>query len=209
MTRYEFATLSIQTGTAAKVIAGVERYLDTNASRAKLFAVWTAEIGTLNQVQVVRGFETSDALHTERERMLRAGDLFGATEYLTGLSLDTYTAFPFFAPLPTGAFGSVYEVRVYNIKPARPGARVDRMGSRHTRAGETVADHPRGLRARWFGTAHGAHLSVRRRRRAQSHSCRGGCGWDLAAEGWTGLAHQHAVDDLRSGQVFAAALSRR
>ena len=118
MTRYEFATLSIQTGTAAKVIAGVERYLDTNASRAKLFAVWTAEIGTLNQVQVVRGFETSDALHAERERMLRAGDLFGATEYLTGLSLDTYTAFPFFAPLPTGAFGSVYEVRVYNIKPA-------------------------------------------------------------------------------------------
>ena len=118
MTRYEFATLSIQTGTAAKVIAGVERYLDANASHAKLFAVWTAEIGTLNQVQVVRGFETSDALHTERERMLRAGDLFGATEYLTGLSLDTYTAFPFFAPLPTGAFGSVYEVRVYNIKPA-------------------------------------------------------------------------------------------
>ena len=99
----------------------------------------------------MRGFETSDALHTERERMLRAGDLFGATEYLTGLSLDTYTAFPFFAPLPTGAFGSVYEVRVYNIKPARPGARTDRMGGRHTPAGETVADHPRGLRAGWFG----------------------------------------------------------
>jgi NIPSNAP len=118
MTRYEFATLSIQTGTAAKVVAGVERYLEANANRAKLFAVWTAEIGTLNQVQVVRGFEGSDALHAERERMLKSGDLFGVTEFLTGLSLDTYSAFPFFAPLPTGAFGSFYEVRVYNIKPA-------------------------------------------------------------------------------------------
>ena len=34
MTRYEFATLSIQTGTAAKVIAGVERYsMRTPAAR--------------------------------------------------------------------------------------------------------------------------------------------------------------------------------
>jgi hypothetical protein len=118
MRRYEFATLSIQTGTAAKALAGIERFLDANANRVKLFAVWTAEIGTLNQIQVVRGFESSDALHAERERMLQGGDLFGATEFLAELTLDTYAPFPFFAPLPTGAFGSIYEVRVYNIKPA-------------------------------------------------------------------------------------------
>jgi len=118
MTRYEFATLSIQTGTAAKVLAGVERYLQANSKAGRLFAVWTAEIGTLNQVQIVRGFEGSDALHAERERMLKSGDLFGATEFLTGLALDTYAAFPVCPPMPTGAFGSVYEVRVYHIKPA-------------------------------------------------------------------------------------------
>ena len=118
MTRYEFATLSIQTGTAVKVLAGVERYLDANAERGKLFAVWTAEIGTLNQIQIVHGFNSSDTLHAERERMLVNGDLFGATEFLTGLALDSYAPFPFFAPLPTGAFGSIYEVRVYGIKPA-------------------------------------------------------------------------------------------
>ncbi len=117
MTRYEFATLSIQTGTAARVLAGIERFLDANASRAKLFAVWTAEIGTLNRIQIVRGFESSDAIHAERERMLHGGDLFGATEFLEGLTLDTYAPFPFFSPLPTGAFGSIYEVRVYNIRP--------------------------------------------------------------------------------------------
>jgi hypothetical protein len=118
MTRYEFATLSIHTGTAAKALAGIERYLTANADGGKLFAVWTAEIGTLNQIQIVRGFSSSDAVHAERERMLRSGDLFGATEFLTGLALDTYAPFPFFAPLPTGAFGGVYEVRVYHIKPA-------------------------------------------------------------------------------------------
>jgi hypothetical protein len=118
MTRYEFATLSIQTGTAGKALAGIERYLDTNANRGKLFAAWTAEIGSLNQIQIVRGFESSDVLHAERTRMLESGDLFGATETLTGLALDTYAPFPFFAPLPTGAFGAVYEVRVYHIKPA-------------------------------------------------------------------------------------------
>ena len=118
MTRYEFATLSIQTGTAAKALAGIERFLDSNASAAELFAVWTAEIGTLNRIQIVRGFGTSDALHAERQRMLESGDLFGASEYVTGLSLDTYAPFPFFATLPTGAFGAIYEVREYHIRPA-------------------------------------------------------------------------------------------
>jgi len=117
MTRYEFATLAIQTGTAAKALAGIERYLAAHAERATLFAVWTAEIGTLNRIQIVRGFASSDAMAAERERMLRDGDLFGAAEFLTGLALDTYAPFPFFAPLAPGVFGNVYEVRVYGIKP--------------------------------------------------------------------------------------------
>ncbi|HTS23995.1 MAG TPA: NIPSNAP family protein [Casimicrobiaceae bacterium] len=118
MTRYEVATLSIQTGTAGKALAGIERYLAANAGRAKLFAVWTAEIGALNRVQVLRGFESSDALDAERARMLESGDLFGATDILTDLALDTYAPFPFFAPLAPGAFGAIYEVRIYRIKPA-------------------------------------------------------------------------------------------
>ena len=118
MTRYEFATLCVQTATAGKVVAAAERYLAAHAHRATLHAVWTAEIGTLNRVQIVRSFASSDALAAERERMLVDGDLFGATDFLTGLALDTYAAFPFVAPLSTGAHGSVYEVREYRIRPA-------------------------------------------------------------------------------------------
>ncbi|MEO5764364.1 MAG: NIPSNAP family protein [Casimicrobiaceae bacterium] len=118
MTRYEFATLSIRTATAGKALAGIERYLEAHAARATLHAVWTAEIGVLNRIQVVRSFASSDALADERERMQVDGDLFGATDFLTGMSLDTYAAFPFFAPLSAGAFGAVYEVRNYDIKPA-------------------------------------------------------------------------------------------
>ena len=125
MKRYEFATLSIQTATNGKVLAGVERYLEAHAAGAMLHAVWTPEIGTLNRIQIVRSFDSSDALHAERERMLVDGDLFGATEFLTGLDFATYASFPFVAPLATGAHGAVYEVREYRIKPA---------GLRHTLA---------------------------------------------------------------------------
>jgi hypothetical protein len=118
MTRYEFATLSIHTGTGAKALAGIQRYLDAHAHRARLFAVWSAEIGVLNRIQIVRGFESSDAVAAERERMLVEGDLFGATEFLTGMTLDTFAPFPFVAPLAAGAYGAVYEVRNYDIKPA-------------------------------------------------------------------------------------------
>jgi hypothetical protein len=107
MTRYEFATLSIQTGTTAKALLGIERYLKGNGSRGKVFAVWSAEIGTLNQIQVVRGFKGGDTMHAERARMLESGDLFGVTDVLTGLVFDTYAPFPFFAPLSTGMFGSI------------------------------------------------------------------------------------------------------
>ena len=118
MTRYEFVTLSVQTATAGKVVAAAERYLAAHAQRATLHGVWVAEIGTLNRVQIVRSFPSSDALAAERERMLVEGDLFGATDLLTGLALDTYAAFPFVAPLATGTHGNVYEVREYHVRPA-------------------------------------------------------------------------------------------
>jgi hypothetical protein len=117
MQRYDVATLSIRTATAAKALVGIDTFLAGPGSNGKLLAVWTAEIGTLNQIQVIRGYDDHGALAADRDRMLVDGDLFGANDFLTGLTLESFAPFPFIAPMPTGAFGPVYEVRVYGIKP--------------------------------------------------------------------------------------------
>jgi hypothetical protein len=117
MQRYDVVTLSIRTGTAGKALEGIDKFLSRTASKSTLLAVWTAEIGALNRIQIVRGYPDVATQAQERERMLVDGDLFGANEFLTGASMETYAPFPFFEPMPTGAFGPVYEVRVYGIKP--------------------------------------------------------------------------------------------
>jgi NIPSNAP protein len=118
MTRYEFASLTVQMGTAGKALAGMEQYFKANAGKGKLFAVWSAEIGmALNQFLIVRGFDSSDAMHDERQRMLESGDLFGVSDCVANLSFEAFQPFPFFPPLQAGSFGTIYEVRYYGIKP--------------------------------------------------------------------------------------------
>jgi len=118
MTRYEFANLSVQMGTAGKALAGLESYFKRADGPGTLLGVFSAEIGAaLNQFLIIRGYESSQAMHDERARMLESGDLFGVSDALASLSFESFQPFPFFAPLTAGAYGSICEIRYYGIKP--------------------------------------------------------------------------------------------
>lgn len=117
MTRYELATLSVGLGAAPKVLPGIQAYVSDSAAAGKLLGCWTSDIGALNQIVVLRGFQDDAELACERERTLRASNPFGAAEHLSRLSLDSYAPFPGLPPVETGAFGPVYELRSYVLKP--------------------------------------------------------------------------------------------
>jgi len=116
MTRYyELATLRIALGGAGKAAAAVERWVGAGAGT--LYGAWAADIGALNEIHVLRGFDNLAALAQERERALRSDDPFGCVALLAGLSMDSHVGLDFLPGIETGARGPIYEIRCYRMKP--------------------------------------------------------------------------------------------
>jgi NIPSNAP len=113
---YEIATLSLRLGTAPKVVAGIDSYVREDGAKGRLLGCWLSEIGTLNQMIVLRGFDDAEELAAERRRARTSGNPFHCGEMLTDLRLDGYAPFPFLPPVTPGTFGKVYEIRTYALK---------------------------------------------------------------------------------------------
>jgi len=115
--RHDVAKLDFQIG---KVPAALERIREAVSSpkrRGKLLACWTAEIGELNQVLIISGYDNDAHLVEDRDQTILGGNPFGVGEFLTGMEFDTYVQMPFLPPLSPGAHGPFYEVRVYRFTP--------------------------------------------------------------------------------------------
>lgn len=114
--RYELATLSIRLGTAAKVVEGIDAWVKAPEARGTLLGCWMSEIGTLNDVIVLRGFSQDADLEAERRRMEANTNPFGCGDYLRAHRTEAYAPFPYLPPVEAGAFGPVYELRTYKLK---------------------------------------------------------------------------------------------
>ncbi|GGF04215.1 NIPSNAP family protein [Aliidongia dinghuensis] len=113
---YEIATLSIRFGTAAQAVAGIADYVKAPDALGRLLGCWTTDIGDLNQILVLRGFDGAASLIAERERALGTTNPFGCGAAITALTFDSYAPFPFLPPVEPGKYGSVYEIRTYRLK---------------------------------------------------------------------------------------------
>lgn len=113
---YEIATLTIRFGTAGKVNEGISRYVAAPGAKGTLYGCWHTDIGALNKVIILRGFENFDDLMSERERAFGTTDPFGYGEGISDLTFDTYRPFPFLPPIQPGKYGSTYEIRTYRLK---------------------------------------------------------------------------------------------
>lgn len=116
MQRYEIATLQLSMGAAGKAAPAIEDFCRQNGAKGKLLGAFTTEIGTLHQVTLLRGFDSAADLLAERQRTLNASNPFGASEWMSRLTLDSYIPFPFLKPVQVGEYGSVYELRTYVYK---------------------------------------------------------------------------------------------
>ncbi|WP_182086328.1 NIPSNAP family protein [Aureimonas sp. ME7] len=114
MTYYELATLDTVIFGAGKAAPGIQAWAEAGAGT--LLGAFGTDIGTLNRVFLLRGFDSLDTLMGERERALRSDDPFGCAEHLVRLTMESYRAFDFLPPVETGAFGPVYEFRTYRTK---------------------------------------------------------------------------------------------
>lgn len=116
-TLYELATLELTFAGAASAPATVLADLQSSASAGTLLALWQPEFGSLSKLVVLRRFDDEATLLTERRRVRQSANPFGCGNTLVGLELDSYLPFPGFAEVVPGAYGNIYEVRTYRIKP--------------------------------------------------------------------------------------------
>lgn len=118
---YELATLTLPFGTAAQAAQNVQAFCNAGEAQGELLGCWFSDIGVLNQMLVLRGFDTLPALDAERARTRHSASPFGCGELFLRLEQHSYQGFGWMKPVrssqASGLRGPVYEIRTYGIRP--------------------------------------------------------------------------------------------
>lgn len=118
---YELATLTLPMGTAADAAPQVHAFCTAPEAGGELLGCWTTDIGTLNQMLVLRGFADLADLQAERERTRHSASPLGCGTLAQRIEQHSYRGFPWMAPVrpsaESGIRGPVYEIRTYGILP--------------------------------------------------------------------------------------------
>jgi succinate dehydrogenase/fumarate reductase flavoprotein subunit len=116
---YELATMTLPFGTAAQAAINVQTF--ASQGQGELLGCWFTDIGVLNQMIVLRGFDDLATLQAERQRTQQNASPFGCGEIFQSLEQHSYQGFPWMKPVrpspESGINGPVYEIRTYGIKP--------------------------------------------------------------------------------------------
>lgn len=116
MERYELATLTTTIGAAPKISDAIRDFCTGSDAKGHFLGAWATDLGNLNRVYVLRGFDDGHQAAAERQRTQLSANPFGAGEVLTALSLDTLKPFAHVPPVQPGQFGPIYEIRSYILK---------------------------------------------------------------------------------------------
>ena len=118
---YELATMTLPFGTAGQTATEVQRFCSGPESGGHLLGCWFTDIGVLNQMIVLRGFESLTALREEQRRTQRSANPFGCAAWFQRLEQHAYEGFDWMQPVrpsaESGIAGPIYEIRTYGIKP--------------------------------------------------------------------------------------------
>ena len=111
---YDITTLRVRPGTHPQALAALS---ESAAADPALLACWYSDIGAVNQILLIRDATDIGATIDARLATLASPNPFGIGEFIVTMAMDTYISFDFMAPMQPGAFGPVYEVRTYVLKP--------------------------------------------------------------------------------------------
>lgn len=118
MAFYEIAKLGTVLFGAAKAAPGIAEYVGSSEARGELLGAWFSDIGSLNDVYILRRFSDYSDLLAERERVRRSSNPFNCAEFLLRLEMTSHRPLDGLPEPEAGSFGPVYEMRCYEMKTA-------------------------------------------------------------------------------------------
>ena len=114
---YDVTIITVQPGTHSKALARLAQSLPSAQPGGEFLACWYSEIGALNQILVLRGYDDPAKLLADRQAILMSSDPFGVGDVFVGMSMDSWVSFPSLPPIRPVEIGPVFEVRSYVLKP--------------------------------------------------------------------------------------------
>lgn len=121
---YDVTLISVRPATGGKAMA---RLAETApAAPGKLLACWQSEIGTLNQIMLIREHASAADAAKFRQSMMESENPYGVGEWTNFSESDTYAVLPFLEPLKPGSYGPFFEVRTYLLKPGKASGTIER-----------------------------------------------------------------------------------
>ena len=116
MPLFDIVTLKTALFATPKVAPALQEWLADPQAKGTLMGAWAPDIGTLNDIILLRQFESADDLIAERSRTHLSDNPFGCMEHLRGWTSDSYIPLDFTLPVTPGEYGKVYEIRTYQPK---------------------------------------------------------------------------------------------
>ncbi|MGB0732839.1 MAG: NIPSNAP family protein [Pontibacterium sp.] len=116
MNYYEIVTLKTVIFGAAKAAEGIQSFLNAPDAKGTLYGAWFSDVGNLNEVYLLRGFETIEDLVQERNRIRMSENPFNCLELLINIEMDSYVPLDFMPAIEPGSFGPLYEIRTYHTR---------------------------------------------------------------------------------------------
>jgi hypothetical protein len=116
-TFFSLTTLQCVPGGTAAVLAGIENLL-TRSRSPSLLGCWISEIGLLNEIVLLRGFESLQSMNADPLGRAELRQFPDAADGLVSVDQGIFRGFPGLPILDRGRLGRYYEIRTYQLRPA-------------------------------------------------------------------------------------------
>lgn len=116
MKLYELINITIKMGTVASIANGIQAFHAEAEAKAKLLGVWFSDIGQLNQVVLLRSFDSQADQDAGDAYLATQENMFNSSENIIQYSVEHFAGFDFLPEVELGEFGPVYEIRTYELK---------------------------------------------------------------------------------------------
>ena len=126
---YEFRTYTLHPRTQPEFLKRFAERLPGREKFSKLTAMWTTEIGPLNQVIHVWGYENALERSKIRAEAVKAGAWPPDTSsFIQDMKSEIFEPLPFSPPLTPSSHGPIFEMRSYTLKAGGIPAMADNWG---------------------------------------------------------------------------------
>ena len=118
MNFYELSILTVAHRGLSIAEAAIMRFLNCKEASGTMVGLWRTVAGPVNQIVLLRGFDSRPDLVAERDRARRSDNPFCCGHALRGLEMASFVPFASSPPVAPGLHGGLCKLTSYNIRPA-------------------------------------------------------------------------------------------